>query len=89
MKNGTDVLLTALVVALGFLGVVALFAAFVLLGGLIFWLAWNIGVVAIVAAAGGTVGKISFWAAVGASLAVGILKRILHPTPAVQTKENK
>lgn len=42
--------------------------------------AWNLGVVAIVTACGGTVGKIGFWASFFANFAIGIVSRLLHPT---------
>lgn len=82
MKKHDD---TGAEVVVGCVAILAFIATIILLGGLIFWLAWNVGVVALVAAAGGSVGKISFWAAVGGSLAVGILSRIFTRS-AVTTK---
>lgn len=73
MKKHDD---TGAEVVVGCVAILAFIATIILLGGLVFWIAWNVGVVALVAAAGGSVGKISFWAAVGGSLAVGILSRI-------------
>jgi hypothetical protein len=70
--------------ALLFLSVVA---AIILLGGLVFWLAWNYGVVALVAAAGGSVGKIGFLTAVAGSLAVGILKGIFSANSRVEVRK--
>ena len=40
-------------------------------------LAWNVGVVGIVGAAGGSVSTIGFWTAFGAAAAIGIIKGIL------------
>lgn len=67
-------------------GVVALVAAVWAIGAALFYVAWNLGVVNIAAAAGGSVGTINFWTALGGSFAVGILARIFRRAPAVQTK---
>lgn len=73
--------------ALGVLMFVSIFLAVVALGGLIFWLAWNLGVVPIVAALGGSVGEIGFWTAVGGSLAVGVIKSIFSGSSKVEVKK--
>lgn len=76
--NGAiETILVGLLILAAIAGIVALFAAFVMLGGLIFYLAWNLGVVGVVGAAGGTVSTIDFWTAVGASLFLGIIKGVL------------
>ncbi len=41
-------------------------------------LAWNVGVVALVAAAGGSVSGISYWGAIGVTFAYLILRGLLH-----------
>ena len=69
-----------LIAGLGCLALILIFVAIILFGGLIFWLAWNVGVVGIVSAAGGSVGEIGYWTAVGGSLAVGVLSRIFRRT---------
>lgn len=74
-------------ILVGFLGVVlilGLVAAAVAFGGAIFYVAWNLGVVNIAAAVGGSVSTISYWTAIGGSLAVGILSRIFRRAPAAQ-----
>lgn len=79
----------ALKVVAGIAAVVAvllLVALIVLFGGLLFYIAWNVGVVALVAAAGGHVAHIGFWTAVGGSLLVGVIQRAVHGTPTVQAK---
>ena len=65
-------------VLLGCVTVLTIFAVIALFGGLIFWLAWNLGVVGIVSAAGGSVDTIGYWTAVGGSLAVAVLSRIFR-----------
>ncbi len=76
--NGVlDTILAGLVIVGVVVAGLAVVTAFVLLGGLIFYLAWNLGVVGVVAAAGGSVSKIGFWTAVGASLFLGIIKGVL------------
>lgn len=82
MKKHDD---SGLEVLVGCVAILCIIIVAVLLGGLFFWLAWNLGVVGVVAAAGGSVGKISFWTGVGATLAVGILARILHGRTATTT----
>lgn len=75
-----------LVAVLGSLAVVGVIAAIIAFGGLIFFAAWNLGVVNIASAAGGSVATINFWTAIGGSLAVGILSRIFRRTPTVQAE---
>jgi hypothetical protein len=50
---------------------------FILLGGWLYWLLWNHALIPIVAACGGTIGKISFANAIGLWLITSALK----PTP--------
>lgn len=54
---------------------VVLIAAVVVLGGLLTMFAWNVGVGAVVAAAGGHVGNISLLAAIAFNVAWGIVGR--------------
>lgn len=56
------------------IGLVVLLTVVVLLGGWIYWLLWNHALIPIVAACGGTIGKISFANGVGLWLIVGTLK---------------
>lgn len=58
--------------------VVALVALLFSIGGAVFYLAWNLGVVNLVAAAGGSVSTINFWTAIGGSVAVGIIRGIFR-----------
>lgn len=51
-----------------------------LLGPLLVWLGWNIGVVALVAACGGSVGKISFVTAIFVSIALNIVGGVFRAT---------
>lgn len=66
-----------LLVGLGLLA----FAALIVLSGLLTLVAWNVGVVGIVAAAGGSAGKITLGIAICANIAIGIVSRIFRPTP--------
>lgn len=50
----------------------------VILSGLLTLLAWNVGVVAIVAACGGAVAKIGLGTAICANIALGIVGRIFR-----------
>lgn len=68
---------------LAVLGGLALVAGVVILSGLITMLAWNIGVVGIVSACGGAVGKISLGIAICANLAIGIASRLFRRTVTV------
>lgn len=70
---------TALMVGLGVLAVVALFALWIvgtLLAALLFLFAWNVGVGALVAAFGGSVGNISYVGALAAVIALRFVRRI-------------
>lgn len=49
-----------------------------LIGGLVVLVAWNLGVVNVVAASGGTVDGISYLTAVGASFAFGLLRGLFR-----------
>jgi hypothetical protein len=64
--------------ALAVIAVLALVAACFLLGGVIIWAAWNLGVVPLVAACGGTVAKIGFWTAVFVSVALNVVGGIFR-----------
>lgn len=77
-KQRLSLLGTVLLVIGAVVGVAALLALCLGLGALVFLVAWNVGIVHLVAAAGGSVGTIGFWTALGGSLAVGILKGIVH-----------
>lgn len=63
----------------------AIFLALIILGGLFTLFAWNIGVVALVAALGGEVGTINLLAAIGINFALtvigGIFRRPTTGTP--------
>ncbi len=74
-KNAIQNVATGVAVALLVVSGIALIVG---IGALVFYLAWNLGVVPIVAAAGASVGKIGFWTALGGSLAVGVVKGIFH-----------
>lgn len=52
--------------------------AVVILSGLLTLLAWNVGVVGIAAATGGSVGKISLGIAICVNIAIGIVARIFR-----------
>lgn len=62
------------------LAILALLPAFAALGALLTMLAWNLGVVAIVAACGGHVAHIGFWTALFANIAIGVVGRIFRRT---------
>lgn len=74
--------------AIGVLLLIVLFlvivGAFAVLGGLITMVAWNYGVVPIVAASGGAVAKISLLTGISANIAISIVGRIFH-RPSVET----
>lgn len=72
-KNDVD----GFAVLLGIILIVLLFGFFLLLGTAFVFFGWNLGVVALVAACGGTVGKISFWTAFFIDLALGIVRGLL------------
>lgn len=58
-------------------GCLALLAALVIvfaLSALLILVGWNVGVVALVAAAGGHVSTIGFWTALGVSFAIMVIK---------------
>lgn len=74
MTNNTS---DGLTVVGGCLVLLLLLAVTFLLGPLLVWAGWNLGVVAIVAACGGSVGKIGFLTAVFVSLALSIVGGIL------------
>lgn len=65
--------------------IIVLVAALVILCGLITMLAWNYGVVALVAACGGSVSKIGLITAVCANLAIGVISRIFRRDSGVTT----
>lgn len=69
-------------VLLGCLFALVLFVVIVVLFALLTQFAWNVGVVALVAACGGSVAKIGFWTAVAVNIALGIIARIFKGTPA-------
>lgn len=75
-RTGSDDGLGRLLLALVIL---VLLPIIILIGGLITMLAWNLGVVALVAAAGGTVGKIGLITAIFVNFAIGIVARIFRP----------
>lgn len=56
------------------LAVIAILAVVVVLSALITMWAWNFGVVVIVAACGGGIAKIGFWAAFWANVALGVVR---------------
>jgi hypothetical protein len=64
------------------IGVILMFVAVVVLGALFTMLAWNVGLTALVAACGGHIGNIGFWAAVGINIVWGIIT-----SPFRRTKE--
>jgi hypothetical protein len=70
-SNGAIDLLSVLV---GIFLVLLIFFLFLCIGTAVVFFGWNLGVVALVAASGGTVGKISFWTAFFINLALGILR---------------
>lgn len=75
--------LGALLVAAGALVglLVSTLAIFVLtwaIGGLIFLVGWNLGIVGVLAACGVKVGTVGYGTAFGASAALGSIKRILN-----------
>lgn len=74
-----------LLIGLGLL----VFSALVVLGGLFTLVAWNVGVVGIVAAAGGTVGKISLGIAICANIAIGVIGRIFRPVQVARANAAK
>ena len=63
-------------VGLGCLTVLVLLAVVLTITTLVIWLGWNLGVVALVAASGGSVSKIGFWTAFGIALLVNVLRGI-------------
>jgi hypothetical protein len=54
--------------------IVAIVVLVLLIGTAVVFFGWNLGVVALVAACGGTVGKISFWTAFFINIAIGVLR---------------
>lgn len=77
--------------AIGVLLLIVLFlvivGAFAVLGGLITMVAWNYGVVPIVAASGGAVAKISLLTGISANIAIGVISRIFRgPTLPADSK---
>lgn len=56
------------------LGVIVLVVALVMLSALLVLFGWNVGVVGIAAACGAHVSGISYWTALGASIALMCLK---------------
>jgi hypothetical protein len=83
-----EVAVTILAGLLVVLGVLALFSVVWGIGAVIFYVAWNLGVVNIAAAVGGSVASINFWTALGGSFAIGILKRVFSRQPAVQATKS-
>lgn len=81
-KTSTDDGLGCVLLALALL---VLFPIIVAISALITMLAWNLGVVALVAAAGGSVGKIGFITAIFVNFAIGIVARIFRPTVTANT----
>lgn len=73
---------TKVAVALGGLAGALLGVLFV---GVITMFAWNVGVVGVVAASGGAVGKIGLLTAIAANFAIGIVARIVWPQGKVQS----
>lgn len=71
---GAGVTGLGLAALVGFTGLILLGGVF---GGIIFLLGWNLGVVGVVAALGGSVAKIGYWTAFGAALVVGLIRRTL------------
>lgn len=83
MSNNTnDSIAVSILVGVFVIGIIGLA---VVLGGLLTLLAWNVGVVGIVAAAGGSVGKIGLGIAICANIAIGIVGRIFRPRAEVKT----
>lgn len=70
--------LSAGVIALLVVAFIVLVVLIALLGGVITQFAWNYGVVALVAAAGGSLGKIGLVTAIAANLAISIVGRIFR-----------
>lgn len=69
----------------GFIVMTVLFLVLVAVLGLITMFAWNVGVVALVAACGGEVSRISFLAAVAINFAIGVVRRVFAcSTPAAK-----
>jgi fatty acid desaturase len=58
----------------GCLAIIILFPLLLALSALLILLAWNVGIVPLVAALGGAVGKIGFWTAFGVSIALMLLQ---------------
>ncbi len=58
---------------------VVVIAAIIVASGVLTMLAWNIGVVGLVAATGGSISKISLGVAICVNLAIGVLGRIFRP----------
>lgn len=82
--GGLGTILGGIAIALMVLTVIAAVLATVwavwALGGLVVLLAWNLGVVNIVAASGGSVGTIGFFTAVGAYVVLSLIRSIFRPT---------
>lgn len=62
---------------IGFLLLLALFIVLLSIGTFFVFFGWNLGIVPLVAACGGTVGKISIWVAFFVNLAIGVLRGLL------------
>lgn len=75
-----------LTVVLGTVIVITVILAVAAFAALLTMLAWNLGVAALVAAAGGHVGHIGIVTAFFANVALGIVSRMLHRSPAATTK---
>lgn len=73
------------IIALGVTAAAVLVAAIVALAALITMLAWNLGVVALVAATGNSVGTIGFVTAIFVNMAIGVVSRIFR-SPSVTAK---
>lgn len=68
-------------IVLGVFVVAMVVAALIALGGLITMLVWNLGVVAIIAACGGSVGKISFVVAILVNVALSMISGVIRGRP--------
>ena len=84
-KNAAESVVVGTLGAVVVIGIVLVVAA---LSAVLTMLAWNLGVVAIVAAAGGHVGEIGLVTAFFANVALGILRRILAPSTGTASKSS-
>lgn len=88
-KSQIDTAAKVVVYAAVTVAFLALVAALYALSGLFFSaVVWNLGVVGLVGAVGGSVSKIGFWTGVAAVFVIGVVTRLLHgPTKVEQSKD--